>query len=301
MLCLAWTCSGATCATTRLFVVKACTEFVDSLGYASTVSCGWRARHARNDDIPWREVDEKRLAPSGGPHLTTTQSRIQWSCRGHFSQNSWLVPQSRDIELKSPPAQIISTESSLAAWLIRHADLVTHVFCCWTSLAHSCGSTETPFWSLAKVCKFAAQTPRRESLPNGALLQCGSAATLKQSNTCVPLTQESYLLGASWMTTGTETRSCFQYPGVTRSVCEEATDDHRSTVTTSTPRNRPAIICGTCPWKRPCSHSDHACAVERVFVRSHQQNLAGQARTGREGRMSHRNAWFQYLGSNRFV
>ena len=44
--------------------------------------------------------------------------------------------------------------------------------------------------------------------------------------------------------------------------------------------------------------SDHVCAAERVCVRSHQHHLGRHVWSGRTGRMSHRNAGFQKMGSS---
>ena len=96
--------AGKTCAAmmTRegardLHVLRACTEFrafvwVRKHGCAS----GWRADRAQNDEISSREVDEQRFSSSDRQHLTTIQSRIQWSLRGCSSANPWFMPHTSD-------------------------------------------------------------------------------------------------------------------------------------------------------------------------------------------------------------
>ena len=74
------TCSGVTCAAmvTRKKKTKACTEFVHSLGYASTVLQADGESTMREMTTPLRE----KLA-----------AHIQWSCESHTSTNSWFVTQ----------------------------------------------------------------------------------------------------------------------------------------------------------------------------------------------------------------
>ena len=120
---------------------------VRPFGYAST-----RCKRMTTQS---QQVDEQRCAPSGRPHLTTIQSRIQWSC--HTSANPWFVPHT--------PAP-----GRLTSWTARFECIISgYAFCSWARpiarLLNSCSCVgiETTFGNLANVCKLAAQTPRRES------------------------------------------------------------------------------------------------------------------------------------------
>ena len=82
------------------------------------VTSGWRVGHARNYGIPSRKLLKKRFAPSDRPHLTTRQPRILWSCTGQKIRGFYRTLR---IQLEPLSRKPVSSESSLAAWLFRHA------------------------------------------------------------------------------------------------------------------------------------------------------------------------------------